>query len=199
MTTRGRRRFLKLALASTGIAVTGAVGAWFARDRLRGYLYRLPTEVAPGALHADTMGTLLAVTVSLLGDRIERGHYRDYFSWYAGQVAGYKGAYERIAAMLDHATLATEQRVFVQCEAGMQRKLVESLRAARDNRWLTVVTGIRDRDRLLLERYLVEPVLALYGRTDAWIAIGYDAWPGQARGFDRYRRPPAAARARAAG
>jgi len=44
--------------------------------------------------------------------------------------------------------------------------------------------------RTLYHRHIVREVLALFARTDAWILLGYEAWPGTARGFTRYVQAP---------
>ena len=36
--------------------------------------------------------------------------------------------------------------------------------------------------------------LALFVRTDGWVLLGYETWPGTPRGLDLYTRPPSTRR-----
>ncbi|MCG8605331.1 hypothetical protein MJD09_10065, partial [bacterium] len=43
------------------------------------------------------------------------------------------------------------------------------------------------RENLLFHNHIIRPILRLYSRTDAWVRAGYDNWPGNARGLQRYQ------------
>ncbi len=54
-----------------------------------------------GPVNGEVMRTLMAVTGTLIGAPIERGRYKDFFSWHAANISDYRDLYERMAAMLD--------------------------------------------------------------------------------------------------
>jgi hypothetical protein len=43
---------------------------------------------------------------------------------------------------------------------------------------------------LQFRNYVLLEVLALFCQTDAWVALGYEAWPGTPRGLETYREAP---------
>lgn len=38
---------------------------------------------------------------------------------------------------------------------------------------------------------VADQILGVFARTDAWVALGYESWPGQPRGLTAYRQAPA--------
>lgn len=186
-----RRRFLKIALVVGASATTLGVVAWrFPIGTLRERYYRLATDVAPAPLNEQVRRTLIAVVEVLIGAPFEPAHYEDFFSWYAENLPGYRGLYQRMSVMLDRMGAASAQKPFADLSLDKRRVIVDVLLESRGNRLHKLWVGVFHRENLHFDRYIVQPVLELYANTDAWIHLGYAAWPGQPRGLDRYVRAP---------
>jgi len=60
-----------------------------------------------------------------------------------------------------------------------------------------VAMNLYDRSWIRFEQYVVREILALFVRTDGWVLLGYETWPGTPRGLDSYTQPPRAHRSAA--
>lgn len=186
-----RRRFLRIVLAAAaGATAIGFVAVRFPYATLRERYYRLSTDVSPGPVGAGVLRTLMAATVALIGAPFERSHYEDLLSWRAANISGHRGLYERLAAMLDRLAMAAGRKPFADLDIEARRRIVDPLSRLQEHRLRELWAAVFSRDRLLFGRHITQPVLALYARTDAWIQLGYDAWPGRPRGVERYLRAP---------
>lgn len=186
-----RRRFLRIILtAAVGAGAIGIVAVRFSYSALRERYYRLSADIPSGPISGQILRTLIAVTDALIGAPFERGHYEDFLSWHAATISGYRGLYERMAAELDRSGMALAQKPFADLDFEKRRRIVNELLQWQGHRFYKLWTGVFSRDRLYFDRYIAQPVLELYARTDAWIHLGYEAWPGRPRGLDRYMRPP---------
>jgi hypothetical protein len=182
-----RRRFLKIVLsAAAGAAAIGFVAVRFPYAALRERYYRLSTDTSPGPLGAGALRTLMAAAEALIGASFEHKHYEVFLSWRAANIPGHRGVYERLAAMLDRLAMAAGRKPFADLDIEARRRIVDALSRLREHRLHELWAAVFNRDRLLFGRHITQPVLALYARTDAWIHLGYDAWPGRARGVERY-------------
>jgi hypothetical protein len=187
-----RRRFLKLSAATIAAAAALAVAGKWSYAPIQRWMYRLPTDVPPGPLTQPSQRTMMAVVDTLIGARFEPSHYEEYFSFYAQTVSGYRGLYERAAAMLDGAAARLGADNFAGLGFEARRAIVDSTLAALDTRVGRLWTAVRQRDAVLFERHIVGPVLAMYRETDAWVHLGYRQWRGQPRGLVNYTRAPQA-------
>jgi hypothetical protein len=184
-----RRAFL-------GATAVGGAAALGILRTLRGLERWLASPVlartAPGPLSAPQVETLVAAASALAGRPLREEHYAAFFQWRAEHLPGHRGLYARFCATVDRAARRSEGRAFGACGAAQRRALLEPAfraraRAHASTRWLD---RIFDREWRLYDRHIVSEALALFAATDAWLVLGYDAWPGTPRGFDRYRRPP---------
>ncbi len=50
--------------------------------------------------------------------------------------------------------------------------------------------GLFERQWLVYDRYIVREIFDLFARTDAWVKLGYETWPGEHRGLYTYTQPP---------
>lgn len=132
----------------------------------------------------------MAMTDALIGESVERSHYEEFWSWRAANIPGHRGLYERVATMLNRLGEAAAQRPFAQLNLETRRGIIDELLQWQGHKLRKLWVGVVDSDRLYFNRFLVQPVLELYARTDAWIHLGYKAWRGQPRGLDRYRVAP---------
>jgi hypothetical protein len=199
-----RRGFLKLAggVAVGAIAVLLAAQhakAWL-RAPLRALYARLGSprlEDAPtGPLSAEALNTLLAATTALAGVPVQLAHYEDFFRWRAEHLRGYQILYEQFAAALARRARRSVGCDFVACHRQMQQKVLEERPQLRrgDTRWHGVRVAVLEREWLRFNRYIVHDILLLFLRTDAWTALGYEAWPGTPRGLERYTQAPSQVR-----
>jgi hypothetical protein len=188
-----RKKFLQLALV-TGVAARSA--GQFSYVRLRHWYYRPTHATSSGALSTHALETLLALVDAFLGLPFERARYADFFAWRARKLAGHRALYEQLAGALDRMATAAGARDFLGADPAIRRRIVARCTRGTKRRWMRWLIAIADRDARRVQSYVLDPVAELYAQTDAWIALGYDAWPGMSRGLEAYRRPnraPAAA------
>jgi hypothetical protein len=50
--------------------------------------------------------------------------------------------------------------------------------------------GLFQRQWLIYDRYIIREIFDLFARTDAWVKLGYETWPGEHRGLYTYTQPP---------
>ena len=188
--TVSRRRFLQIAGLGTVGAATGYPAFQFSRPALRRWLVEpdLPLGAATGPLDGATLQVLQATTAALIDVPVEVGHYRDFFQWRSQHVPGYKGLYEQFAVSVN-AAVGTP---FADCNVATQRGvLARCVRAANPAGDLGKVrAGLFDRQWLIYDRYIVREIFDLFARTDAWVKLGYETWPGEHRGLYTYTQPP---------
>jgi len=119
-------------------------------------------------------------------------HYQDFFRWRSENVAGYHGLYERFAKAMDSAAVQAGHPRFVDCNETVQRGLLDRClrtgNAAGDLARIRV--GLFERQALVFDRHLIREIFDLFARTDAWIKLGYETWPGEHRGLYSYTQPP---------
>jgi hypothetical protein len=100
--------------------------------------------------------------------------------------------YERFAAQVDRDARRTARCAFAACGASVRERLLGPAARARSPRtpldaaWMAV----GGRAWAVYDRFILDEALALFADTDAWVLLGYEGWPGLARGLDRYRRAP---------
>ena len=199
-----RRRFLRLSVvgavgATTMLLAAYSAEAWL-RAPLRALYARLRSpglEDAPtGPLSVEALNALLAATTALAGVPVQLAHYEDFFRWRAEHLPGYKALYEQFAAALASRARRSVGCAFVGCSRQMQQKILEERPQLRggDGRWHKARVAVLEREWVRFDQYIVRDILLLFLRTDAWISLGYEAWPGTPRGLERYTQAPSQAR-----
>jgi hypothetical protein len=141
-------------------------------------------EAPPQALSAETLAALLAATRAVANERIDAAHYAAFFRWRAEHLRGHAALYERFRLAADR--LAGCE--FARCPVAAQQAIIQRAFRARAAAG-TWRVRLLERDWVLYDRYIVRDVLALFARTDAWVLLGYEAWPGTPRGLQRYQAP----------
>ena len=202
--TMSRRRFLRLSVvgavgATTMLLAAYSAEAWL-RAPLRALYARLRSpglEDAPtGPLSVEALSALLAATTALAGVPVQLAHYEDFFRWRAEHLPGYKALYEQFAAALARRARRSVGCAFVGCSRQMQQNILEERPQLRggDGMWLKARVDVLEREWLRFYQYIVRDILLLFLRTDAWISLGYEAWPGTPRGLERYTQAPSQVR-----
>jgi hypothetical protein len=148
-------------LTGTSLGLAGAAAVWWSGP-------------PRGERDARTVAILVAAAEALVGRPIEPAHYELLLR---GRLAGDEA--ERRILELVAARL-------VQAPADGTSFLQDSLEARRARLHALERGGGTAGQATGLFRRLV---LALYARTDAWVHVGYESWPGTARGFDGHGLP----------
>jgi hypothetical protein len=178
MTRLSRRRFLTVAAAAALATAAGA--AWTKRRALRQWLVFAPPGRTPvGPLPTRTEVVMRALVPALLGEPIEPGHYLDDLRWRAEHLPGHRGVMVRFAADLDAAARRRGATGFDTLPREAQRAVLASLRPLRG--WRRAWRGLAERGRAQASEHVVRVLLARFAGTDAWVRLGYPAWPGVPR------------------
>lgn len=186
-----RRRFLVI-LAAALAAVGAAAGeVW----RLLGLAAPprgagLP-DAPPGALDTTALATLVCASQAVIDDPVETVHYAGYCQWRASHLRGYRAVYRQFQEAVDREARRLAGRPFRACPRGIQRAVLSRLKARAQSRWGQLLQWGLQWERY--DRYILREALALFSRTDAWVLLGYDGWPGTPRGLLRYRQAPSSA------
>lgn len=188
MTTRVTRR---RALAAGAAAAAGAGLVAWRRDALAGWLDRRETRLAglppdpPGPLDPGVAALLSAAAEGLVGLSLERSHYEGFYAWRAENLPGYRVLYGDLARAIRDGDGAGPSFETLAPEARQAR--LRAIPGAFDQpRWFEVLLHPR---APRIRRHFVDETIRLFDATDAWVVLGYDGWPGMARGLDAYRRP----------
>jgi hypothetical protein len=136
-----------------------------------------------GLLGEGAVRALLAMTTALFTTEVETQHYAEFFRWRSENLRGYRSLYERFAVAVDRAAQDARGSDFASCDAAVRREILQGLKPG-------AYAPIFARDRLRFEKYIFQETFALFTRTDAWIWLGYEAWPGTRRGLEAYTQAP---------
>lgn len=185
-----RRGFLTVVSLVAGVSAAGAIQRWGIGQlasfwsRIYGALTDPGLQNAPeGLLGERTVLALLATTEALVGTEVETSHYEAFFRWRSENLSGYRNLYERFAVVVDRAAKEALKPDFASSEIEVRREILQRMTARPYAR-------IFERDGLRFEKYIFQQIRALFSRTDAWILLGYESWPGIPRGLDSYTKAP---------
>jgi len=184
-----------LRAVSVGAAAgSAAVLGWLEAARMVARRLGPPVvaDAATGELSVAQLRTLLAAAAAVAGQPIQQEHYAAFFRWRAEHLRGHHRLYGRFCAAVDRAARGAEGVAFADCRTEAQHRILERAFRARANAaapgpWLL---RLLEYDWQLYERYILREALAVFAATDAWLLLGYDAWPGSPGGLARYRRAP---------
>lgn len=125
-------------------------------------------------LDENTLSVLLVTARTITALPVLYGPYADYYAYQAEKRPGRMDIYK---------AFATAVRRDMGRTASDFAALAESERSALIRRIRQSAAG------WAFETAIFRETLALFAKTDAWLLLGYDAWPGQARGLESYRLP----------
>lgn len=195
-----RRLTRRRLLIGAGVsAVTLGGGAVHVRRRLvdlrtwaGGPLYY--DEKSPvGTLGADAVATLLAMAEAVIELDFEHQHYDDYFRWRSQNVHGYYALYTRFTEKMTAVARGLFGKGFAELDvAGRRRTLSAALPDLFDSGLAHAAKAglFAPEEDVRLYRYVVAETLMLFGRTDAFVHLGYTRWLGQSANLVDYTRPP---------
>jgi hypothetical protein len=116
---------------------------------------------------ANLIDALVLAAEAIIALPVETSLYRDYFRWWVERSPAVRARYQRFIAVLDQEARALGV-AFDEADTNQRRALTLDLARRRTS---------GDFIRVKAE------ILALFVRTDAWLQLGYESWPGTARGF----------------
>jgi hypothetical protein len=179
--------------ATAGACAAGALAAWRWLYEAGGPARWPEIEATvPGPVTDATVAALVTASGTIIGRRIEPLHYAEYFRWRAEHLPGYRTLYERFASEVDRAARRTAGCPFADCSESVRVRMLSAARRARSPRGVTdaVWMAVGGRTWAAYNFFIFDEALALFAETDAWVLLGYEGWPGEPRGLDRYRRAP---------
>ncbi len=189
--TLSRRQFLSALVGVTAAAVSlGAPVVYQTLQRAR----RIPLpEAPPGPLPADTATVLRALVEALfIAHPVDTERYLRYYGFHAEKIPGYRQVYIQFAQELEWAARWLYRRPFVECSKLERRQVLRPWWSLPQSRQDEIITAIFQGTAWMQHaQYVLRETLQLFMNTDAWIMVGYEAWPGMPRGLETYRQPPA--------
>jgi hypothetical protein len=147
-------------------------------------------EGVKGALSPAGLATLGSFTSTLLGDSIEGSHYDAMFNLRAERISGHRELIESFAVALDEGSMDLDGSVFSQLPEAKKLKMVSKLTDLRASEVERLTALVVHPKWILINRHIVDPILTQFARSDAWLRLGYAAYPGYPRGLDAYTRKP---------
>jgi hypothetical protein len=185
-----RRRFLTIASLVAGVSAAAAVQRWGIGQlaSLGSRIYDVLTnpalkDASRGPPGEGAVRALLATTAALIATDVETNHYEEFFRWRSENLSGYRSLYQRFAVVVDGSAKEARQPDFASCDMKLRREILQRMTSR-------TYALVFDRDELRFENYILREILALFSRTDAWILLGYDSWPGMPRGLEAYTQAP---------
>jgi hypothetical protein len=148
-------------------------------------------DTAPRPLDDNARRAMVALAEAVfINYPVELGRYEAFFTFRARNVRGYTQLYEDFTAELDAAARYDYGLPFADVRLSRRRALLAP--------WLTM--PVTPQERLLAgatqglpwltyAQHVFGEILDLFMYTDAWLAAGYESWPGMPRGLDAYRQP----------
>ena len=184
-----RRRFLLwTAGAAAGAAGIGVPVAMHYATQIRDL--PLPTDTTR-SMTATTHATMAALIEAIFPDEpIDVDRYMQYLEIRADNVPGYGDLYAQFQADVDRLAEQAHDMPFAETPITARRDIISpwfTIPQSRTERATTVLTnGV---PWLTYSHRIFAEILTIYMRTDAWVAIGYDSYPGTPRGLDNYKLP----------
>jgi hypothetical protein len=140
-------------------------------------------------MDAVTADAITALPEALVDRPLERARYEDFYRFRAENVPGYHTLYAHFAAAADSKSEALFSKRFSDATYAERRAVLDELHQPRDRR--VRVRPLFDPWPGRYQRFLIRETLALYDDTDAWLELGYGAWPGMPRTIAFMQVPPA--------
>lgn len=179
-----------LAGATATAAGLGAPIVYYMFQRARS----IPLPTAPsGPLSAETTVALRALVEAIfIAYPVDIDRYQRYYEFHAEKIAGYRQIYMQFTAELDRSARWVYRRSFADCSASDRRQLLKPWWNVPQSRQEEIISAVlQGTTWMQISQYVLQETLRLFMNTDAWIIIGYDGWPGMARGLQAYLQPPA--------
>jgi hypothetical protein len=135
---------------------------------------------------------LLTATETIADVPIDTVHYENLFRWRSENLRGYNNLYNKFARALNSSAKRLTGKDFIGADRETQLRILDKTYQIRmsTGKLNLVRFGIFERDWILFDRYIIRDILRLFIRTDAWIMLGYESWPGKVRRLRRYRVAP---------
>jgi hypothetical protein len=159
-------------LIAAGVSALMIGAAW--RHRHPAPLPPPPTSGPTGALDDATLAVLMGAARALIGMEKLDGPYADYYAYQARNRPGYLGAYQAFAAAISGQMETGTHEGFATLPVAQRLSILDAVSRASDGRF---------------DIPILQETLGIFMKTDAWVLLGHDGWPGSPRGLESYRRP----------
>ena len=190
-----RRKFLKILLATAGVTILGSLAGkqWLIPWSKKLISPVLSTNTSTGSLERPTIDTLIETTKTLLGDyAIGIDRYENYFRWRAENLKGYKSLYEQFTTTVNQIAQKLGESDFKNFDTVARLNILERAFDTRNpiNQWEKLKIRLFSKNWLLFDQYIIQEIFTIFANTDVWLVVGYEAWPDQPRGLERYQLNP---------
>jgi hypothetical protein len=190
-----RRQFLTLTIAAMGTGTGLALGIRQLRES-----DALFDNNTVGALDEATIAALVALAAAYVGSYGSVSHYRTYFVWRAENLPGYLHTYQVFAPALDAAAQQISGSPFAEADAITQKDIIRyTLELPEPESGLfdpvfrepPISSPLTFEEQLWqrFHRMVLGELITVFLNTNAWIMLGYDSWPSQPRGLEKYTEP----------
>lgn len=187
---------MALALGALGTGAVAVVGL----DRLLNDdgTQTLTFDPSTGELDADTLATLMALVRAYVGDNGAVAHYQAYFTWRAANLPEYLSTYQAFAVALDEAAHEFSGQSFTLTDDATRQQILRygltlpDPASALNDPQILPTDDLNESERALwvrFDRMVIGEMVNVFLNTNAWIMLGYPAYPGQARGLESYQLP----------
>jgi len=187
-----RRTVISAGSATAVAAAAGTIAlrtGWLRELYLR-LAYPVPAPGVTGPIAGELTRTLRAAAETLLGDGPPADRAIRMLGARAQELGGHLELQQRFGDWLDAGARRAGAESFRAALPTTQSEILESCMRFRSNSDLRRAWyGVVFRDRVLWDRQILQPMLELYSRSDAWLAMGYDTFRGDPSGLDSYREP----------
>lgn len=142
---------------------------------------RAQADIVPGPndrgpLDVSVLAVLMATAQTVTGVTDLQGYYEDYYDHQAKQHVGYNTLYGAYVKRVNNDAGRSGFKSFVTCDGAARAQIIGRVR------------GFIGGDRQF-EKPIFQETLAIFGKTDAWLQLGYDAWPYSPRTVESYLKP----------
>lgn len=182
-----RRQLLILVAGVTaGAAGIGVPVIWNFVNQVRDL--PLPSEHT-GYLREDTQRTMIALTEAMFRDYpVELSLYEQYFTFHAEHIPGYRDLYDQFRVDMDRVAKQSYGLAFADCKIAPRRDVIAPWFFVPMSRVERVESAVMNgMPWLTYSHRIFREILILFMHTDAWLAAGYDSYPGTPRGLENYK------------
>lgn len=187
-----RRNLIKILAVTIGGAAIGFTILKWQKKVIKRWLMPNLKDGPTDTLEDGILQILLTATETIADVPIDTLHYENLFRWRSENLRGYNNLYNKFARALNSSAKRLTGKDFIGADRETQLRILDKTYQIRmsTGKLNLVRYGIFERDWILFDRYIIRDILRLFIRTDAWIMLGYESWPGKVRGLRRYRVAP---------
>jgi hypothetical protein len=183
-----RRTFLASAAGALFAACGKKTSAPSVADRIVLHWDEVSREemLRQGALPENVRACLAAAVGAVINRAVDAGHYVSCFAWRSENLPGFLHEYTQFTRAADQVGAHLYATTFAAATKDQQRDVIQALTGDAHPEF-----NAPKRLRHSVRDYVVHETQLIFARTDGWLVLGYDGWPGTGRGLDTYTQAPA--------